>query len=582
MPESLLKKKWQILPITLCTLSAFLLLYIFRNADDNRLTSWKWAFANTELGWTILTIMAGIIVIYALLNSPITRQRPSLFIFSVSFAVCALFWKVPEVIIDASRYVTQAKHLEIYGVSYFFSEWGRDIHAWTDLPLVPFLYGLIFKIFGEARAFIQVFTAIIFSGTAVLTYLIGKSLWDEDTGFGGGVLLLGIPYIFSQTPLMLVDVPTMFFLTLSIYLFIKAIKKGGIWILLSALSVFCTVFSKYSAWVMLSVLVVVFLVFLKQRAAGRGQGADCQSFEALPGFSHCICRGLFVALITGVLVGIVVYLKYDFILDQIKFLREYQAPGLGRWGESFVSTFLYQIHPFITIAALFSVYEAVQKKDLRFLIISWLVLLIVILQIKRSRYVMVVFPMLTLMASYGLQKIASLEIRRYITSCIVAVSLTVAMFAYMPLLQSMSLVNLRNAGTFLDSVDAERVEVFALPSVNSTVNPSVAVPILDLYTGKEIHYHYDNSISLPSESIDTSPIRFTWGYKNPGYYVRTQKGPVANTITVITNHGDDILPELIKDKLKGYKRIRVFEETDDLFLYSPVVTIYSPAVVNGG
>jgi hypothetical protein len=273
-----------------------------------------------------------------------------------------------------------------------------------------------------------------------------------------------------------------------------------------------------------------------------------------------------------------VYSKYDFILDQIKFLREYQAPGLGRWGESFVSTFLYQIHPFITIAALYSVYEAVKEKDLKFLIISWLVLLIVILQIRRSRYVMVVFPMFTLMASYGLQKILSLEIRKYIASCIVAVSLTVAIFAYKPLLQSMSLVNLRNAGIFLDSVDTEKVEVYTLSSAMSTVNPSVAVPILDLYTGKDILYYYDDSISLPLENIDTSPIRFTWGYKNPGYYIRTQNDQAPYTIAVITNRGDDALPGLIGERLKGYERIRVFEETDGLFLYSPVVTVYSPSV----
>ncbi len=578
MPESLFNKKWHVLSITLCTFTAFLLLYIFRNADDNRLTSWRWAFANAELGWTVLIILAGIIFIYALINSPITRQRPSLFLFSVSFAVCAIFWKVPEVIIDASRYFTQAKHLEIYGMTYFFSEWGKDIYAWTDLPLIPFLYGLIFEIFGEVRAFIQVFTSIVFSGAVVITYLIGKSLWDEETGFLAGVLLWGIPYIFSQTPLMLVDVPTMFFLTLSIYMFIIALQKGGIWVPVSAVSVFCTVFSKYSAWVMLSVLVVVFLVYLLKNTEHRTQITDRENREHESGFRNCIYRGLAVALITGALVSIVVYLKYDFILDQMKLLREYQAPGLDRWGESFASTFLYQIHPFITIAALYSIYEAVKKKDLSFLIISWLVLLIVILQIRRSRYVMVVFPMFTLMASYGLQKIVSQEIRRYIASCIVAVSLTVAMFAYMPLLQSMSLANLRNAGMFLDSVASEKVEVFALLSEKSTVNPSVAVPMLDLYTEKDILYRHDESISLPYEQIDKSPVRFTWGYKNPGYYMRTQNDQVSYPITVITNRGDDVLPELIVERLKGHERIRVFEETEGLFLYSPVVTVYLPAV----
>jgi len=575
MPESLLGKKWHVLFLTLGTVSAFLLLYIFRSVDDNRLTSWKWAFSDTQPGWTVLIILAGIVVMYTLLNAPVAGQRPLFFLFSVSFAVCAIFWKVPEVIIDASRYFTQAKHLELYGVKYFFSEWGKDIYAWTDMPLVPFLYGLIFKLFGEARAFIQVFTAIVFSGTVVVTYLIGKSLWNEETGLLAGIMLLGVPYFFSQTPLMLVDVPTMFFLTLSIYVFIMALQKGGKWICISAVSVFCTVFSKYSAWVMLSVLAVVILVFLKEASGSSGQDGTTR-FRGT-GLRNCMYRGISVAVIAGILVGIVVFFKYDFILGQMKFLREYQAPGLNRWGETFLSTFLYQVHPFITIAALYSVYEAVKRKDPRFLIISWLVLLIIILQIRRSRYVLVVFPMLTLMASYGLQRIASRELRKYVVACVVAVSLTVAVLAYMPLLQSMSLVNLRDAGIFLDSVDEEKVEVFVLPSDTSAASPSVAVPILDLYTGKEILYHHDDNNSLPYGKIYKSSVRFTWGYKNPEYYKQTGDGAVSSAIAIITNRGDTVVPEIMRDKLKGHEQVRVFGATDRLFLYSPVVTVYLPA-----
>jgi hypothetical protein len=405
MQESLLKKKWHVFSISLCTLFTFLLLYIFRDVDDNRLTSWKWVFADVEIIWFVFLIAAGIIFTYALLNSPVTRQMPSVFLFLSSFAISAIFWKTPEVIVDTSRYFTQAKHLEIYGIRHFISEWGNNIGVWTDLPLVPFLYGLIFKIFGEARAFIQVFITLVFSMTVVLTYLIGRTLRDEDTGFFAGVLLWGIPYISSQVPLMLVDIPTMFFLTLSIYTFIRALQKGGAWIAVSSISIFCAVFSKYSTWMMLSVLCIVFMVYLKKGRRAIGNGLEKRT--------RIISRGISVFLTAGLLVGLIVMFKFEVISGQIKFLLDYQAPGLRRWGESFISTFFYQVHPFITIAALYSVYEAFRKKDWKFLIVSWLIFLVVLLQIRRSRYVMIVFPMLTLMASYGLQKIKTMEIRRY-------------------------------------------------------------------------------------------------------------------------------------------------------------------------
>ena len=110
------------------------------------------------------------------------------------------FWKVPEVIVDASRYFTQAKHLDVYGIGYFLREWGRDINIWTDMPLIPFLYGLIFKLFGESRIYIQAFTTLLFSLTVVLTYNIGKTLWDETVGFLWRVASARYPIpIFSNT-----------------------------------------------------------------------------------------------------------------------------------------------------------------------------------------------------------------------------------------------------------------------------------------------------------------------------------------------------------------------------------------------
>jgi len=127
----------------------------------------------------------------------------------------ACFWKEPEVIVDASRYFTQAKHLELDGLGGFVRGWGREIPAWTDLPLVPALYGFVFRTFGETRVAVQAFTTLLFAGTVLLAFRTGKALWDEEVGFAGGALLLAIPYLLTQVPTMLVDVPTMFFLTLA-------------------------------------------------------------------------------------------------------------------------------------------------------------------------------------------------------------------------------------------------------------------------------------------------------------------------------------------------------------------------------
>lgn len=560
----LLRKIAHFLLLPVLTLAAFFVLYSYRSIDDNRLTSWKWLFADTDLLVFIPLIIGGIAAASYLFRLSYLKQRPALFLFFLSFAVSSLFWKVPEVIIDTSRYFTQAKHLEIYGIQYFISEWGNAVNAWTDLPLVPFLYGMIFKMFGESRAYIQVFNSLLYSFTVITTYSIGKTLWDEDTGIFAGSLLLGIPYIFSQTPLMMVDVPTMFFLTLSTFTFIKGLGKGGAWTIFSSFAVFCALLSKYSTLMMMSVLFVVFIVYLIQGTGGHNREDR----------KRVVLRAVLIAAIAGLMIGIVLLIKYDVFISQIKFLNEYQRPGLRRWGESFESTFLYQVHPFITIAALYSVYAAIRRKDLKFIIIAWLLVLVVVFQIKRSRYVLLVFPMLTLMASYGLQMIKSPGLKKQFISCVAGSSIVIAIFAYMPFLQKMSLVNLEAAGDYLASVDSEKIEVFIIPSDDAFINQAVAVPILDLYTDRGIIYYHDKA-AQPVEEIAESPLRFTWEYKNPEYY--TGGYPSAGSrsaVAVISNGRYESLPEWIDEKIKGFRKARVFKTTTGIFKYNPNVTIY--------
>ena len=340
---------------------------------------------------------------------------------------------------------------------------------------------------------------------------------------------------------------------------------------------------------MLSVLPVIFIVYLIE-CRGNPLWLPRAGTETCPYTRNLIYRGISVAFIAGALVAIVVFYKFDVISHQMKFLQEYQAPGLKRWGESFVSTFLFQIHPLITLAAIYSVYEAFKKRDLKFLIPCWLIFLVVLLQIRRSRYIMVIFPMLTLMASYGMQKIKNAEPRRFIAFSIISSSLVVATVAYLPFLQKMNMVNLKDAGSYLDSVKTERIEVFTVPSTETIVNIAVAVPILDLYTGKDIYYSHEETYVPTFEEIKESPLRFTWEYKNPRYYRNknnippaVRKGgvtpplqPEPSALVIISNGNVKSLPDYVAERLKGHWKNKVFDISDGVFGFSPVVTVYLP------
>jgi hypothetical protein len=469
---------------------------------------------------------------------------------------------MPETIIDAARYFAQAKHLELYGIGSFFREWGAGLHAWTDMPLMSFLYGLIFRFIGENRLFIQIFTTSLFSLTVVLTYLIGRDLWDEATGFFGGVLLLGMPYLFTQVPLMLVDVPSMFFLFLSIFVFIKTLRTGGAGrTLLAAVTIVLAFFVKYSTWLMLSVLVVVTFVFVIEHRSLK------------PG--RFIYRSFMIAAASGVFIGAILFYKFDVISSQLELLMTYQKPGLKRWSESFISTFLFQIHPFITASALSSTYIAFKKRDARYLIIFCLVLLVVVMQIRRIRYIIMIFPMVALMASYGLQVIGRKDIQKYLVACIVTSSLIIGIFAYLPFLRHISTVNLKHAGLYLDGIEEPDVAVFTVVSEDPVGSLDVAVPLLDLFTVKRIMYHRDNEQFLqPWDKIETAPLRFTWEFELPSYYYGNSAADNGTAAVVISDDAEQELPAYVSERLSGYQLARIYDTYEGIFRFKTTVRIY--------
>ncbi len=545
-----------------------LLLFVLRSFDDNRLTSWKWIFTNAEINIFILILIPAIAFSYGLSRISFSRYKAT-FLFFASFLIAAVFWREAEVIVDTSRYFIQAKYLELYGIRYFIEEWGKDINIWTDLPVAPFFYGLIFRFFGETRLYIQIFTTTLFSLTVLLTYMIGKSLWDEDTGLYAGILLLGIPYLFTQVPLMLVDVLTMFFVTLSIFTFIKAMERGGYsMIIFSSIAVTLTFFSKYSTWLMLSVLAVIFAVYIIQ-------GFQDESPDSGPKTREYLFRGGLVALISGLLIGAVFIYKYDIFTEQLGFIMIYQKPGLKRWGESFLSTFFFQIHPFISLAALYSVYSAFRRKDCKYVIVIWLIVLIFIFQIRRIRYVIPLFPMVTLMASYGLRELNSKQVKKFIVWSAVTTSLVLAFYVHLPFMENISMSNLKRAGEYLNRTNEQYMEVFSLKQGNSGVNPAISVPILDLFTSKRVIFKYnENAFQQPFEKIEKSSLRFTWEYKNPKFYETAEYSVENSAIVVISGDAASELPVYIKDKIKGRHLDRVFKTDNRVFRFRTMVRIY--------
>lgn len=532
--------------------------YYFHRFDDNVLTSWREIYSETSPINYFFVLLGGVLLTLALVRIRLPFSR-SLFLFLTCFVASAFFWSTPEIHTVSARFVTQAKHLEIYGIFYFFKEWGHGIQAWMDLPVVPFFDGLIFKVFGESRIYLQLFTAFLFGMTAVVTSLIGKELWDEETGFYGGLLLLGLPFLIFMTPLTLGDVHTMCFLTLSIYLYMRAVDAGGIGrTIAAACAIFVAFFCKYSVWPMLSVLPVISVVYYLRKEGDLRR--------------EVLQTTIRIFLLSLVLVGVPCLLKLHVIIAQIKLLLGFQRSSLGRWTETWASIFLFQTNPVITIAAVISIFLAVWKRDLKYLIVFWLPFLVVFFKVKRVRYILPVFPMLTLMAGYGLAALRNRDLKKTIPVSVVVTTLITCFFLFLPYVRQWSAVNLEGAGQFLDTLDVDAVEVVTIPQQNYPVNPAVAVPLLDLFTHKRIFYHYVPGASTPDEDFHTSRFRDSWEYQNPLYYEGHAPGNKA--VAVIYADVKDKIPPESTEMISALHHTKSFTTFYPFFSNQTLVTIY--------
>ena len=131
---------------------------------------------------------------------------------------------------------------------------------------------------------------------------------------------------------------------------------------------------------------------------------------------------------------------------------------------------------------------------------------------------MPVFPMLALMAAYGMGEIQNKKLIKHIVFSVVGTSFIVAFMGFLPFLKTLGVQNLQAAGNYLNSIPGTNVEVISLAGDDAVVNPATAVPVLDIYTDKKLLYEYEPISPEVLERVKTAPLRFTWEFPLPEYY----------------------------------------------------------------
>lgn len=547
----------KLLALFLCLL-IIPVLYVLRFLDDNTLTSWKWVFGSTRFGPAYLAVITAVLVAYPL-SLRIRVEEWGRYAVPILPAVLVLALRdIPELMLDASRYFLQAKYLAVYGPGPFLRDWGHSVEAWTDLPAVPFIYGMVFRTMGEDRLWIQIANSLVMGGSAWLVYRLGRRLWTVEAGTYAGLLVSAMPFLLLQGPLMMVDIYAMFFLLLALYLFEGTLRVPGRFrVLAGSCAVALMLLSKYSMALMLPVLLLLWL--------GRRD-------RVMPGG---FLRGFLMILSGLLLTALFIAFKWDVVRPQLMLLRDFQWSGLGRWKESHVSTFLFQIHPLIVPLALFGMFGAMKERDGRLLFAAWIPVMAYGLGVERSRYLLPLFPLLALAAGYGISRFRDVGLKRMMAFSITGTACVLLVTAYQPFVNGDSASNLRDAARYLDGLPSSRIYVYALPQSESSGNTTASVALLDLFSVKELRLMAGGGGAGDDESrFRLSPLRFTWRLDHPLFYRSAGELPAGGPVAVVSDQTlEEALPELAK-QLSPRTLTRQFLRQSTPFRYKTLVTVF--------
>jgi len=543
-------------PLLLAAAALFPLLAGLRHLDDNSLTSWAWVLEGRDLVglWVLHLAVIGAALLLSRRALPDRWRLPAAVL--AAFAAGIALAGEPEVVIDASRYFVQAKHLELFGPVAFFRDWGGVLPAWTDLPLPAFCYGTIFRLCGEHRLPQQVFTAGLFAFTVFATARIGGLLWGERTGARGALLLLGVPCLLVQVPLLMTDVPAMAAVTAALWGLLETLERRGAWrVAAAALAVAAALLAKYSTWVLLAAAGGIILLV----QALRGRWTD-------------VGRGT-VAVVAGALApALFALMKPELVQGQLALLAGFQWEGLRRWVESYPSTFLFQTHPLLAIAALAALWQGCRGRDPRVLVAAALPLVLFALGARRSRYLLPAFPMIALLAAKGLEALPG-RARRFAVLAAVGFSLVTVFAVYLPFLRCVNTANVQAAGRFLDERNVAAVEVTAQPAPGVAINPEVAVPLLDYHTAARIIVRSPTPTLPPQEELRASSFRFTWEQPLPSWYRDDAPVPADAAQILIAGDPDAPLPEKLAMQVAGRVPDAAFVR-DAVYRYRTLVSVW--------
>ena len=180
-----------------------------------------------------------------------------------------------------------------YATEGTFMESNGDILSVRLLQIFPIAF--FYYIFGAGTLSSVAWDILCFTLSVLLTFLIGRELFDDKVGLLSAFLLATFPLAAIYSTTMSDNIPMMFFVSLSFFALIKAIKnKSRFWYFIAGIALMAaplTIPEGFIWWVMAGFLLIIGLIFKEVPIGNRSApfSINKKSLYMVLGFLIALC-----------------------------------------------------------------------------------------------------------------------------------------------------------------------------------------------------------------------------------------------------------------------------------------------------
>lgn len=308
-------------------------------------------------------------------------------------------------------------------------------------PIGKYIYGIAIWLLNGSQTdytgyiIAKLVSVLLGAAACLLVYFIGQKLFNKSVGFAAAFILAFIPVFVANTQIAALDSPIAFFFTLTMYLFILAVKNNSkLYYCASAVSLGLLIGVKLNGLLILPVLAAFYLLHryeyltknkLKsanvpkikgKKSAIQEENSSLQTIKAyIPpaGFAvFCVITILTVFLLWPWLwFGTVSRLNMTFS-HWAYTPQEYFLGSLGQAPVYYYIIYFIVTTPLLLFIPLaLGVYRAIRSKDVyKYAILLWLIIPFAYsfssLKQGGMRYLIMIYPAVALLCGYGLYEIA--------------------------------------------------------------------------------------------------------------------------------------------------------------------------------